>query len=123
MRAPMCELNRTSECDQLLADRLCRVVYDLTYTLAARGACVPNGGVRFANESTREAKKSPPEVQEGRDRGGEADKGRRGADRRLRNEHAAFAEIPRLLLVGFLERQRASRPAPAVEQFSFSIDL
>ena len=41
----------------------------------------------------------------------------------LSDEDATLAEIPRLLLVGFLERQRAHRPTSAVQKLPLSIDL
>jgi hypothetical protein len=41
----------------------------------------------------------------------------------LRDEDAALAEIPRLLLVGFLERQRTGGPASAVQELPLTIDL
>jgi hypothetical protein len=47
----------------------------------------------------------------------------RATIRRCSDENAALAEMPRLLLVGFLERQRARRPAPAVQKFPLAINL
>jgi hypothetical protein len=44
-------------------------------------------------------------------------------DRRLRDEDAALAELPRLLLVGFRERQRPRRPAPAVQKLAIARHL
>ena len=41
----------------------------------------------------------------------------------IADEDAALAQIARFLLVGFLERQRAGCPAPAVQKFSVPIDL
>jgi Holliday junction resolvase-like predicted endonuclease len=41
----------------------------------------------------------------------------------LRDEDAALAEILGLPSVGFLERQRARRPAPAIPKFQVPIDL
>jgi hypothetical protein len=35
----------------------------------------------------------------------------------------ALAQTPRLLLIGFLERQRTSRPASTVQKFPLPIDL
>lgn len=48
---------------------------------------------------------------------------RRRASARSRDEHTALAEIRGFLVVGFLQRQRARHPAPAVEKFPLSVDL
>ena len=73
--------------------------------------------MRFANESTREAKKSPPTVQEGRDRGVKRIKGRGVpiAD----YARSALAKVPCFLLAGLLEYRRSGCPAPAVQEFPF----
>jgi len=47
----------------------------------------------------------------------------RATIRRCSDEDAALAEIPRLLFVGYLEGERAGRPASAIEKFPLAIDL